>query len=152
MEDIMVYEAVYTKKIKKEVNVRNPEDAYRLVKKFIKDSRQEQCFIITTDRALNVIGVHLIHIGSRNTVDFNMRDIFYKAIIDNAYHVIICHNHNGPNINPSPNDIASAQEAYKAGTILHITVFDVMIISEYGYTSIKPSFDLVSRGEIKFQT
>lgn len=144
----MVFESVYTKEIDMRVSIHDPEDAYRLVKDLIEDSRQEKCFVITMDTNKNVIGVHIINIGKAHTVMFSMKDIFYHTIVDNASRIIIFHNHPFGSVTPSENDITSAQDMYKAGTIMGIIVQDVMIVSEKGYTSIKPSFDLVKKGEI----
>jgi DNA repair protein RadC len=148
----MVFEAVFTRKLKKKATISAPDDAYRLVKHLVKDKRQENVFIITMDNISNVIGVHVVHIGTDHQTMFSVKDIFYHAIMDNAHKIIVFHNHPGPvdiSVGPSQNDIKMAQKIYKAGTIMSIIVQDVMVISEHGYSSIKPSYELVHKGEIR---
>jgi DNA repair protein RadC len=144
----MVFEAVFTKKLKKQVVIRKTLDAYKLVKSFAK-SRQEQLVVITMDSTWHVLGVHVVNIGLTNYTPVSVKDIFYKAIMDNATFVIICHNHQGDLIEPSEGDLKFTDKIYKAGTIMDITVKDQLIISEYGYSSIKPSVEAVMKGEIK---
>jgi DNA repair protein RadC len=145
----MVYEAVFTKKLKKRIEVRSPEDIYRLLKK-VANSRQEQCVVVTLDNYQIVLGVHVVNIGTANHTAASMKDIFYKAIKDNAISIIFCHNHPGDSIEPSKADLEFADKLYKAGTIMDIPVQDQFIISEYGYTSIKPSVKAMIKGEIKY--
>jgi DNA repair protein RadC len=148
----MIFEAVYVKKLKKKASILAPDDAYQLVKNLVKDKRQENVFIITMDNIHNVIGVHVVHIGTDHQTVYSVKDIFHYAITDNAHQIIVFHNHPGPpgpNVGPSQNDIKMAQQLYKAGTIMNIIVQDVMVISEHGYSSIKPSYELVHKGEIR---
>jgi DNA repair protein RadC len=144
----MVFEAVFTKKIKKQAIIKNSDDTYRLVKRFTK-CRQEQVIVVTLDNNRYVLGVHVVNIGFTNHTSASIKDIFYKAIIDNAISIILCHNHIGALIEPSKADITFSDKLYKAGTILDIRVRDQLIISEYGYTSIKPSVNAILKGEIK---
>jgi DNA repair protein RadC len=147
----MVYETVVTKNLKKRMIVRDPDDAYKLVKQFAK-SRQEQLIVITLDTCKYVIGVHVIHIGTVNKTFASTKDIFYKAIMDNACFIIVCHNHPGGDyLEPSENDLKTADKLYKAGAIMDIRVKDQLIISEYGYTSMKPSVEEILKGEIKLE-
>jgi DNA repair protein RadC len=144
----MVFEAVFTKKLKKHVHIKDSADVYKLVKSFTK-SRQEQLIVITMDSTWYVLGVHIVNIGLTNYTPVSIKDIFYKAIIDNATSVIVCHNHPGDLVEPSKGDLKFSDKIYKAGTIMDITVKGQLIISEYGYSSIKPSMAAVMKGEIK---
>jgi DNA repair protein RadC len=144
----MIYEAIYTKKVDKKILLLDADDAYRLVKKYTK-SRNEQEIVITMDKRRTVLGVHTIHIGTTDSTLVSMKEIFYKAIMDNATCIIVCHNHFGDCIEPSIRDLKAADNIYKAGTIMDIPVKDQLIISEYGYTSIKPSIKAVMKKEIK---
>jgi DNA repair protein RadC len=143
----MVYEAVVKRKLKKHVMIHDSEDAYKIVKKFA-DSRQEQCILITLDMCRFVIGVRLIHIGTTAYTPASIKDIFYKAILDNASSIIVCHNHLGDAFQPSPKDLKFADKLYKAGSIMDIDIKDQLIINQYGYTTISPSFEAIMKGEI----
>jgi DNA repair protein RadC len=143
----MVYEAIVKKKLKKHVIIHNSEDAYNLVKKFA-DSRQEKCILITLDICRFVIGVHIVHIGTTDFTPASIKDIFYKAIMDNANSIIVCHNHLGDSFTPSPKDMKFSDKLYKAGSIMDIDVGFQLIITQYGYTTISPSFEAIMKGEI----
>jgi DNA repair protein RadC len=144
----MVVEAVFTKKLSKEVIINETIDVYKLVKRFAK-SRQEQCIVVTTDYNNYVIGVHVINIGYTNSTPVAIKEVFYKAIMDNASFVIVCHNHHGYLVEPSERDLKLADQLYKAGTILDIKVKNQLVISEYGFSSIMPSAEAILKGEIK---
>jgi DNA repair protein RadC len=130
------YEATVIKKRKqKEKKIRTGMDAYNLVKKYAK-SRQEQCILITLGGDDMVIGIHLVHIGSSNTVHTSLKEIFFRAIKDNASKIITCHNHTNGSLEPSDDDFKSAHAYFISGNIFDIPVMMDMIVTEYGYTSI----------------
>jgi DNA repair protein RadC len=143
----MVYEAIVKRKLKKHVIISNSEDAYNLVKK-LADSRQEQFILITLDMCRFVIGVHIVHIGTTDFTPASIKDIFYKAIMDNASSIIVCHNHLGDAFTPSPKDMKFSDRIYKAGSIMGIDVGLQLIITQYGYTTISPSLEAIMKGEI----
>jgi DNA repair protein RadC len=144
----MTFEAIYKRKIKKKTIITSQDDTYRLTRRFTK-SRQEQCIVITLDKGMVVIGVHLVNIGTRHTTPISQKEIFYKAILDNAERIIVCHNHSDDTIEPSKTDLKMADKLYKSGTILDIIVSDQLIISQYGYTSMRPSLKSIINGEIR---
>jgi DNA repair protein RadC len=144
----MVFEAVFTKKLKKQVIIKDSADVYKLVKQFAK-SRQEQCIVVTLDGTRYVLGVHVVNIGYTDGTPVSIKDIFYKAIMDNATYIIVCHNHTGHLLEPSKTDLKFADRLYKAGTILDIIVKDQLVITEYGFSSIKSSTEAILKGEIR---
>jgi DNA repair protein RadC len=137
----MICETVYVKKLPKTKTLNTSSDAYNLVKGFIKGARQERLIVITLNVVDAVIGVHLLNIGTEKAANCSTKEIFYKAIIDNATSIIICHNHTDGIVEPSRADIELADKYFKAGVILGILVKDNMVISEYGFSSIIPNVE-----------
>jgi DNA repair protein RadC len=142
----MICETVHIRERPKTRIINNSSDAYNLVKEFTKN-RQEQFIVITLNARDEVIGVHVSNIGTTTAVYNSPKEVFYKAITDNAVSIIICHNHPSRIITPSDGDYKSADRYFKAGAILGIPVKENMVISEYGYSSIKPSVEEFRKGE-----
>jgi hypothetical protein len=63
--------------------------------------------------------------------------IFYPAIRDNASYIIVCHNHPDGICEPSPQDLAEAEQTQMAGEILGIRIWDEMILTKHGFFSLK---------------
>lgn len=131
------YDIVYTKELEDTIIVNSPRDVYQLIKEYA-NSLQEQKILITMATNRQVIGVHLVHIGSADTVRVSARDIFRIAILDNATSIILCHNHPCGSLIPSISDIANANKLSKIGLIHDIPVQSNLIISKNGYTVINP--------------
>jgi DNA repair protein RadC len=140
----MYYEVLYKKELPEIKKIRTIDDVYALVKQYC-ESRQEQKIVVTLDGGSCIIGIHLVNIGTANKVISMIRDIFYRAIKDNAVEIIICHNHPGGILDPSPSDFESADRLSAAGLLLGIPVKENLIISEYGFASIKPTMDQVKK-------
>jgi DNA repair protein RadC len=138
-EPVMTYyETSFTKKKRQSIRITQRLDIYNLVKRFAK-SRQEQNILITLSPESFVIGVHVISVGNSDSVYADPKDIFHKAIEDNASKIITCHNHPLGTLEPSEGDIENSLAMFVTGKVLSIPVECDMIITEFGYTVIRPS-------------
>ena len=75
--------------------------------------------------------------GSLNSSIVHPREIFKRAVLQNAASIIICHNHPSGDPTPSQEDINTTKRIYDAGKILGIELLDHVIIGDNKYTSLK---------------
>jgi DNA repair protein RadC len=134
----MICETIYKEEIPERIVINGADDVYHLIKKYA-DSRQEQCIVLTLNSEYNLIGIHLVHIGTADLTPECARDIFYHAIMDNATKICVCHNHPSGSVGPSKSDLKTATALCKIGLLHAIEVLVNIIFSKYGYTSVRPS-------------
>jgi DNA repair protein RadC len=140
----MTYETVIIKEIPDRIVVNSTSDIYQLIKPHIQN-RQEQTVLVTLANKNIVIGVHVVHVGTANATYTIARDIFYRAIMDNAVSIILCHNHPSGELTPSQEDLRNADTFFMLGKLHGIRVMDQLVISEYGYTSMKPNAKSIAK-------
>jgi DNA repair protein RadC len=132
----MTYQIVSERKLRHEVKIGNPEEAYKVVKRYA-DTKQEHFILLTLNGAHNVISVSIISIGLANKAIIHPREVFCKAVSDRATGIIICHNHPSGVLDPSEEDMLATEELFKAGEIVGIPLVDHVIFSKTGYSSLK---------------
>jgi DNA repair protein RadC len=135
-----MYDVIYKENIPEQRPINTPEDVFQLLKEIdYINHRQERSILITLDTAKNVIGVHIVHIGSANETFTCGRDIMYKAIMDNAVSIILCHNHPSGLLEPSETDFRMATRMYGVGLLHDIKVILSMVVSKNGFATIRPN-------------
>jgi DNA repair protein RadC len=136
----MTYDVVYKEELHEQKVINGPSDVYQLLKmQGYTEKQQEHLLQITIDASQNVIGVHIIHIGTVKSTLISIREIMYNAIMDNAAKMIICHNHPSGSLEPSNSDLKEATRMYKIGILYCIPVMIDMIVSKRGFTIIRPN-------------
>ena len=132
----MLYQIVSERRKSNPGAVKNPGDAYGLVKRYWK-ARKEHFILITLNGAHEPISVSIVSIGLVNKTIVHPREVFVRAIQDTATAIIVCHNHPSGSLEASPEDKEITERICKAGELLGIHVLDHIIFSEYGYASLK---------------
>ena len=118
----------------KAISVNNRAEAARRLA-FLKYEPQEKTCLMTLDANQHVINVHEIAKGTVTSTPMHPRDVFKRAILDNAVAVILAHNHPSGNNEPSSEDYAITRTLCNAGKVLMIPMIDHIIMSKTGYTS-----------------
>jgi DNA repair protein RadC len=95
----------------------------------------EHFAVITLDGDNRVIDTSIISMGTVNRTMLHARDVFRKAILDNAAAVIVAHNHPSGKLKPSSEDDRVTDMLKEAGTILAIQLLDHVIVSSTGFYS-----------------
>ena len=132
----MAYEIVSTRRKRNPDQVKTPDDAYRLLKRY-HGAEQEHFIVITLDGAHMPIAVSIASIGLANKAIVHPREVFVRAIRDMATSIIICHNHPSGSLEASPEDKEITERICSAGKLLGINVLDHIIFSKYGYASLR---------------
>jgi DNA repair protein RadC len=122
--------------MKRNVKIETPGEVYGLVKRYAK--AKKECFILLTlNGSHDVISVSIVTIGIANKTIIHPREVFCRAISENAVAIIVCHNHPSGAVMPSDEDKQITDTIYLAGEIIGIPLLDHIIISKKGYMSLR---------------
>lgn len=127
------YEAGLTEKIM------SPEPIYKIATEGLKlqEKAEESLYLVTLDAANQVTGLFEVSRGSLNASIVHPREVFKRAILQNANSIILVHNHPSGNVEPSKEDIEITERLIEAGKLLNIPVLDHIIIGDGDYTSLR---------------
>jgi DNA repair protein RadC len=126
----------YVYNFSKKQSIERPELAVPYFSE-LKTLEQETLQILTLDGSHAPISVHTITVGLVNQSQLHCREVFRKAISDNAVSIMIAHNHPSGNLKASDADIQSTIKLYKASKIIGITLIDHLIITKNEFLSIR---------------
>ena len=103
------------------------------------DKRSEEVFVMATIDVQNkVTGLFEVSSGTLNSSLVTPREVFKRAILQNAAGIVLGHNHPSGNIDASSDDIQITKKLVKSGKILGVNVVDHIIVgSEGNYSSMK---------------
>lgn len=119
--------------------IQNPNDIFNIAQNVLQANEyaEENLWLITLDTKNNITGIFTVSTGSLNSSIVHPREIFKRAVLQNAASIIICHNHPSGDPAPSQEDINITKRIYDAGKILGIELLDHIIIGDNKYTSLK---------------
>jgi len=103
------------------------------------DKRAEEVFAIATlDVKSKVTGVFVVSTGTLSASLVTPREVFKRAVLQNAAAIILAHNHPSGEPAASADDISITKKLEKAGKIMGISVYDHIIIgSRESFVSMK---------------
>lgn len=98
----------------------------------------ELMVLLTLDTKKQITGIFEVSRGTLNSSIVHPRDIFKRALLQNAAGVILVHNHPSGDPMPSKDDIEVTRRIEEAGKLLGIQLIDHIIIGdEIRYESLK---------------
>lgn len=127
------------------IEVRTPADCHRELSPLCAPLAQEAFFVITLNTKYRVIDRHLISLGIVDACLVHPREVFRRAVMDNASAVVLAHNHPSGDTSPSREDIKLTRQLIEAGRIMDIEVLDHVVIgtpndrNPAGFTSLRES-------------
>jgi DNA repair protein RadC len=101
------------------------------------DAVREEFHVVTMDVQFQVIGVHLVSVGTLDRSLVHPREVFRPAIKDAAKSVLLVHNHPSGDPTPSDEDLVVTRRMQEAGSTLGIHVLDHIIVARDGETSVQ---------------
>jgi DNA repair protein RadC len=117
--------------------VRAPADAANLLMAEMSLLSQEHLRTVLLDTRNRVLSVPTIYVGSLNTAQVRVGEMFREAIRANCAAMIVVHNHPSGDPTPSPEDIQVTRMIVDAGALLNIDVLDHLIIGRQRFVSLK---------------
>lgn len=113
--------------------VMTAKDAAEIFCDFMKNDNAEEHFNIL---CLNVkgypVGIHEVSHGTINATMVEPREVFKRALLNNARAIILNHNHPSGNTEPSSEDIVLTTRLKDAGQLLGVKVLDHIITGDNG--------------------
>lgn len=103
---------------------------------------QEHLFLITLNGANEVIRIHTVSVGLVNRTVVHPREVFRRAVLDNACSVVVAHNHPSGNLEPSLEDLEVTRRLLEAGLLMGIPLLDHLIIGPEGFVSLHEEGEL----------
>ena len=99
---------------------------------------EESFYIFTLDVKNRINGIFEVSRGSLNASIVHPREVFKRALLQNANSIILLHNHPSGDPKPSKEDIDVTDRLIESGDLLGIRVLDHIIIGdENNYISLK---------------
>ena len=105
------------------------------------DAAQEEFHVVTLDVQLQVVGTHLISVGTLDRSLVHPREVFRPAIKDAAKSILLVHNHPSGDPTPSEEDVMVTKRLEQAGSTLGIQVLDHIVVARRGEISIRDFLD-----------
>ncbi|HRX03743.1 MAG: DNA repair protein RadC [Anaerolineae bacterium] len=117
--------------------MRSPADAANLLMAEMSLLPQEHLRTVLLDTRNRVISIPTIYVGSLNTAQVRVGEMFREAIRANCAGMIVVHNHPSGDPTPSPEDVQVTRMIVEAGSLLNIDVLDHLIIGRQRFVSLK---------------
>lgn len=92
----------------------------------------EKFGILTLNTKNDIVGVHILGMGSLNATIVHPREVFKAAMLNNAANIICFHNHPSGDPNPSVEDIELTNRLMDCGEMMGISVLDHIVIGDCG--------------------
>ena len=116
--------------------IESPADVFRILGPEMQSSKQEVVKVVLLDSRNRMIKVEEISKGSLDTNVIHPRDVFRKAIENNAASIILVHNHPSGDPEPSNEDIEVTKKLIKVSKLIGINILGHVIIGN-GFRLIK---------------
>ncbi len=110
--------------------INTPALAAGLALQLFTNSDREMLIIAALDSKCNPLSLEIAAIGNVNTCIVSPREIFKNAILSNAVHIMIFHNHLSGDCTPSSEDIAITKRLIECGDLIGIPLLDHIIIGD----------------------
>lgn len=110
--------------------INSPDKVLSVARDFLRmhEDSEEHAYMLCLNTKLVLTSVFQISHGTVNSAMMGAREIFQKALLANAVHIIVLHNHPSGDCNPSIEDIKVTERLVKAGDIVGVSVMDHVII------------------------
>lgn len=119
--------------------VTSPQNAADIVNAVydLSHDANERFGIIALDTKNKLNGLHIVSEGSLNASIVHPREVYKRAILNNAASIVAFHNHPSGDPTPSPEDIMLTNRLKESGDLLGIELLDHIIIGDMIFTSMK---------------
>jgi len=114
-----------------------PKDVVAIIDPFIGCLDHEELWVIDLDTRNRVMSLIKLYMGSVNSSQVRISEVFRQSILENCPAIIVCHNHPSGDTSPSPEDINLTLALVQAGKLLGIDVLDHIVVAYGRFTSLK---------------
>lgn len=107
------------------------------LKKELGPAQQEQFMVVFLNTKNHIIGHKILYLGGLDRSIVHPREVYKEALKVSAARIIAVHNHPSGDVSPSENDHWVTKVLEEAGDTMGIPLLDHLIVSLYGYTSLR---------------
>jgi DNA repair protein RadC len=123
--------------IEKKSEIHDPQDAADLIRYELSVLDHEELWVLLFDTRNKLVQKEKIYVGSVNSSQVRVGEVFKTAVRKNIPNMIVVHNHPSGDPTPSPDDIALTRALVQAGRLLDINVLDHLIIGGDTFVSFR---------------
>lgn len=98
---------------------------------------EENCYIVAFNTKSKPLGIFFLARGTVNLCLVGPREVFLRALLIGAAHIILFHNHPSLVCTPSEEDILLTKKLKEAGELIGIPLMDHIIIGGDNYYSFR---------------
>lgn len=116
--------------------VTRPGEVWRLTRDLA--AAKKECLAgLYLDAQNGLLHRETLSVGSLNTTRTHPREVLYPAVVHLAMGFILAHNHPSGTLEPSDEDVAFTRGIHRAGELMGIELYDHVIVTRDGYTSLR---------------
>ncbi|NJN16243.1 MAG: DNA repair protein RadC [Oscillochloris sp.] len=123
--------------IEERTQIRSPADVAALLMLEMGHLEQEHLRTVLLDTKNRVQQIATVYIGSVNSAQIRVGEVFREAVRRTSAALIVVHNHPSGDPNPSPEDILVTRQIVEAGKLLDVDVLDHLVIGRGRYVSMR---------------
>ena len=118
-----------------DLEIRSPEDVFRVLYPKFAGLNHEECWIIYLNRSHKIIGTEKISSGGMSETTIDLANIARRALMKKASALVITHNHPSGNPTPSRADIVMTGKLKEALALMEISLVDHVVVTDACYYS-----------------
>ena len=126
--DVVQIKLVLDRKLYSEEPLTNSNAVYEVMKKELLEYDREVICILNMKANGQCINMNIAAMGGLTCAYVEPREVFKSAILSNASHIILVHNHPSGSVKPTKDDILLTQRLAECGKLLGIEVCDHVIV------------------------
>lgn len=119
------------------LQIRSPGDLANPLILEMAGLEQENLKVIMLDNKNRVLRMQTVYVGTINSSQVRVAEIYREAIRQNALSIIVAHNHPSGDPTPSSEDVAVTGELIEAGKLLGIDLLDHLVIGHRQFVSLR---------------
>lgn len=117
------------------VSISNAEETYKIMYPIMRDLPHEEFWVLLLNNSSKLLKKVKMSSGGLSATAIDIRLVLKEALLANATHFIVCHNHPSGSLRPSSDDIHITRSLNEAAKLLKIHLIDHVIITDGKYYS-----------------
>ena len=119
--------------------ITRPVDVYEAVRSWYRGLDRESLGVLALDSQNQPVAFQIVSLGDLNATRTHPREIFKLLILVNACGFVLTHNHPSGCLDASSEDIEFTGTVQRAAELLGIELYDHLIVTDDGFTSMRES-------------
>lgn len=111
------------------------DSTVRFLRSLFTDLISERLYAVYLNKTYRVIKYESLSDGSMDGLHFDIPSAIRSALLNNAYYIVLAHNHPSGNMKPSSADLRATGDFAAAARAVGITLLDHVILSSNSYYS-----------------